>query len=62
MGIIVIIVVILILLSLLGWTGKLLDFLFGIFAEGLGNCLGCVAKLGIWGILLLLALAAIGLL
>lgn len=53
---------VLVFLSGLGWFGKLLNLLGSIFAEGLSSCVGCFAKLGIWAIILLLILAALGLL
>lgn len=56
------VIVLLCLLSVGGWILKLLEGILGLFFEGIGNCLGCLLKFGVWIfaiILILLALAAL---
>lgn len=42
------IIVILCLMSAGGWILRLLESIAGLFFEGVGNCLGCLLKLVVW--------------
>lgn len=42
------IVALLFIMSIGGWIMKGLAALAGLFFEGVGNCLGCILKFGVW--------------
>lgn len=54
-----VIVGILILMSIGGYLLKGIEALAGIFFEGVGSCLGCLFKAGIWIIIIIVIIMAI---
>jgi len=46
-------------MSIVGWILKGLMEIVGLFFEGIGNCLGCVFKLGFWVLLIIILILLI---
>lgn len=46
-------------MSIAGWILKGLMEIVGLFFEGIGNCLGCVFKLGFWVLLIIILILSI---